>query len=61
MNLLNEVLSQFSLKEFFQAFFCHISTASAKRIKPGARLTQKGEQMSFNERFEYLRDANKYN
>ena len=67
MSLLSEFRAQFSLrewlcamkqgvKELIPAFFTYIPTAHCKTIKGGAKLTQPGEQLSFNERFNYLKE-----
>lgn len=66
--LLKEIRAQFSLnewlsamkqgaKELLPAFFCYIPTAHAKSVKGGAILTQPGEQLTFNERFNYLKNG----
>jgi len=54
--LLKELRAQFSLREWIAAFFCYIPTAHCKRVKGGARLTQPGEQLTFNERFNMLKN-----
>lgn len=54
---LSELRAQFSFKEWFRAFFLHVMTAGKPTIKGGAKLTQTGEQLSFNERFEYLKNG----
>ena len=66
-NLLSEFRAQFSLrewlcamkqgvKELIPAFFTYIPTAHCIKPKAGAKLTQQGEQLSFNERFNYLKE-----
>lgn len=54
MKLLKEIKAQFSLKEWVQAIFCHIPTASGIRPKSGARLTQRGHNCSFNDIHNHL-------
>lgn len=56
MNLLKELRAQFNLREWIAAFLFYVPTANAKRVKGGARLTQPGEQLTFNERFNYLKN-----
>jgi hypothetical protein len=49
MNLLTEIRAQFSAKEWMQAIFFHIPTASAIKPKAGAKLTQPRRCTNFNE------------
>jgi hypothetical protein len=54
MNLLTEIRAQFSAKEWMQAIFFHIPTASAIKPKAGAKLTQPGRCHNFNELHQHL-------
>lgn len=54
MKLLKEIRAQFSAKEWFHAIFCHIPTAGAIKLKPGATLTQIGEIRNFNDFHNHL-------
>lgn len=54
MKLLKEIKAQFSLKEWVQAIFCHIPTASGIRPKAGAKLTQTRRCNNFNELHQHL-------
>ena len=54
MNLLTEIRAQFSAKEWMQAIFVHIPTASAIKPKAGAKLTQPRRCTNFNELHQHL-------
>lgn len=54
MNLLKEIKAQFNLKEWVQAIFCYIPTASGVIPKAGATLTQRGQNCSFNDFHNHL-------
>jgi len=50
-----ELRPQINLKEWIAAFLFYVPTAGKSTPKAGAKLTQQGEQLSFNERFNYLK------
>ena len=54
MKLLKEISAQFSAKEWMQAIFFHIPTASAIKPKAGAKLTQQRRCNNFNELHQHL-------
>jgi len=52
---IKELFNQWSIREWTLAIFCYFPNAHGVKPKAGAKLSQPGESLTFNERFNYLK------